>query len=64
MGQNIQTAINCFVENMNLFSHPQAEPEKYNLYQGLGYLAKTIKEIENDLAQIKKEIIYLKSIAH
>jgi hypothetical protein len=51
-----QSAMDCFNENIQLFGNSQTEPEKYNLYRGLGELADAIKRIEKDVADIKRKI--------
>lgn len=50
----------CFEENLQLFAHPQAHPEKYNLYKGLAALAKATKEIQDELRSLRSEIQHLK----
>jgi hypothetical protein len=39
-------------ENIRLFGNPQIQPEKYNLYRGLGEMADAIKRIANDVEAI------------
>ena len=45
-----------FVENLNLHGDEQAQPEKYNLYLGLIYLAASVEQIQQDLEQIKQAL--------
>ena len=47
-----QNAKKCFEEIINLFSDPQTQPEKYNLYNGLYNLADEIEKINYQLQQI------------
>lgn len=35
-----------FEENVRLFGHPQTNPEKYNLYNGLANLAKGLGNLQ------------------
>jgi undecaprenyl diphosphate synthase len=35
----------------------QAQPEKYNLYLGLIYLAASVEQIQQDLEQIKQALV-------
>jgi hypothetical protein len=52
-GMSAQSAMDCFNENIKLFANPQIEPEKYNLYRGLGELADAIKRLEYQISVIK-----------
>ncbi|WP_025040632.1 hypothetical protein [Nitrosospira briensis] len=45
-----------FVENLNLYGDEQAQPEKYNLYLGLIYLAASVEQIQQDLEQIEQAL--------
>jgi len=52
------SARNCFNENIKLFTDPQTNPEKYNLYNGLSNLTQAI---DTDLGAIKdllEQILY------
>ncbi|MEA2109096.1 MAG: hypothetical protein U9P07_06715 [Pseudomonadota bacterium] len=50
------TARQCFEENLANFAHPENDPEKYNLYNGLANLANAISNLENELASLKHDI--------
>jgi hypothetical protein len=56
-----QNAIYCFNENVQLFSNSQVEPEKYNLYRGLGELANAIKKLSNEIDAVKHAIDHIQS---
>jgi hypothetical protein len=49
----IQSAINCFEENLRLFGDPQTDSEKYNLYNGLTGTARAIQYIDREVSEIK-----------
>jgi hypothetical protein len=53
---SMQSAINCFNENIQLFGNAQVEPEKYNLYRGLGELAHALQSVVNDIEEIKQKV--------
>jgi len=52
----IQTALNCFQENIHLFGNAKTEPEKFNLYNGLAQIAEAIDALAADVEAIKKTI--------
>jgi len=41
-----------FGENLRLFSDPQKEPEKYNLYAGLKNLADGLEDLEDSVRRL------------
>lgn len=45
-----------FEENLNLFSSPQSQPEKYNLYAGLMNIAKGLEKLEYEIESIKQKL--------
>ena len=45
-------AIGQFEENLRLFGDATSQPEKFNLYQGLGNLAVSLDSIERQNRQI------------
>jgi len=49
----IQSAINCFEENLRLFGNSQTDPENYNLYNGLTEMARAIQYIDREVSEIK-----------
>lgn len=51
MDRNLPTR--CFEENFNLFYR---DPEKYNLYKGLGYMAEMIALILQKVENLEQEI--------
>jgi hypothetical protein len=50
---SIQSAINCFEENIRLFGNARVEPEKYNLYNGLTEMARAIQQLDGEVDAIK-----------
>lgn len=56
---NIDTAKLCFEENLRNFGDPNAEPEKFNLYQGLSKMAATLETLQNDIEQMKIIIAHI-----
>ena len=59
--------LKCFEENRNLFSDPEKEPEKFNLYQGLTALAhdclsmgSNVDQILLELRQLRREVAEVK----
>ena len=55
MSFETDTATRCFSENLRLFGPPRAEPEKYNLYQGLANLAQAIDHIEQAVKRLESQ---------
>jgi hypothetical protein len=53
---SIQTAINCFDENIRLYSNPQTDPATYNLYTGLYQIALAIQRLESEIGAIKRTV--------
>ena len=51
-----QTAIACFQDNFSQLADAHLNPEKFNLYRGLGFMASAIQEIERRLSSIEKEL--------
>jgi hypothetical protein len=45
-----------FAENLRLFGKPQAEPEKYNLYNGLVNLASAVEQMQSPIAEIETKV--------
>lgn len=45
-----------FQENLNLFSNPKTEPEKFNLYAGLQNLVIGLENLEDEINQMKNRI--------
>lgn len=45
-----------FVENLNAFGDEKTQPEKYNLYLGLIYMASAVEQIQQDLEEIKQQL--------
>ena len=50
-----------FVENVKLFGNPQTQPEKYNLYNGLGNLARSLRNLEDKVDSLLGEVRRIKS---
>ena len=53
-------ALKCFDENLKMFGHAQSQPEKYNLYNGLGNLARSMKEMQAEIHSLRQEVNYLR----
>lgn len=53
----LETARDCFVENMKIYGDPKISPEKFKLYNGLANLAEAMMEMQVELNNIsgKKE---------
>ena len=45
-----------FAENQKLFSSTQTEKEKFNLYGGLGNMARTIQQQGEQIARLEKQL--------
>jgi len=58
---NFSNAKRQFDENKRLFGDPQAEPEKFNLYQGLANLATGLEKLERRLVDLEDRIRRLES---
>lgn len=59
---SIQTAIDCFAENIRLFApHPPSEPEKFNLYNGLVNLALAIQKMEMEINNIERDLHFIRN---
>jgi len=57
MSTPLQTAAACFNENVELFAPvPGAQPEKFNLYNGLFNLAQGAEELNQQIGSIRAEI--------
>jgi hypothetical protein len=52
----IQTATNCFNENIRLFGDARSEPEKFNLYNGLSNMAQAIAQLAREVDAIKQTV--------
>lgn len=50
-----------FAENYRLFSNPQTEPERFNLYGGLVALSNQIDDMERRIRSIEQNINFLAS---
>ncbi len=53
-------ALKCFSENLQAFGNATTQPEKYNLYNGLSNLALAIKEMQDEIERLRREINYLR----
>jgi hypothetical protein len=58
---SIQTAINCFNENIKLYSNTQTDPATYNLYTGLYQIALAIKQLESEIDAVKRTVDRIES---
>ena len=58
---NFYNAEQQFNENFKIFCNPQSQPEKYNLYAGLGNLAKGLQYLEEEIRIIKQKLENIKS---
>jgi hypothetical protein len=61
MNQNFVVAKKCFVENLQLFSNPQTEPEKFNLYNGLASLVEGMEELELKVQSLCQELYQVRT---
>jgi len=57
--RHTKTSKDCFDENLRLFSNPQTQPEKYNLYQGLASLAEAVSDLQADVNRLKQAVNHL-----
>jgi hypothetical protein len=53
---SVNSALKCFKDNLELFSDPKSQTEKFNLYQGLHCLAEAVRDIDLELQNIKNQI--------
>lgn len=51
----LNAARNCIVENLNMFSDPNTQPERYNLYTALLNIIDSLKDIEDSMEDIGRE---------
>jgi hypothetical protein len=61
MTNKLHIAVDCFNENLRLFSNPQLEPEKYNLYTGLASIAEGIMQLSIQVDSLQNEVQSLRS---
>lgn len=59
---NFKNAEKQFNENFRLFSNPKTLPEKYNLYAGLGNMAKGMQNLEEKIEEINQRLYKLELI--
>lgn len=60
MKQDLKIAVKCFTENLDLFSDPEATPEKYNLYNGLANLAGGVQELHAEIERLRYDLQHLR----
>ena len=60
--RSIETAVQCFDENIKLFGDANTQPEKYNTFNGLASLAEGIAELQTQIRQLREEVQQLKSM--
>lgn len=56
----INTAKDCFLENITLFGDAKTNPEKFNLYNGLVNLCTAIQRLGNDVHNMEQDIKRIK----
>ncbi|MDO9013851.1 MAG: hypothetical protein Q7U84_03615 [Polynucleobacter sp.] len=56
-------AYKCFNENLQAFGDATTQPEKYNLYNGLSNLARAMKEMQDEMDRLRREVDYLRRAA-
>lgn len=49
----LETARDCFLENIRLCGDPKTNPEKFNLYNGLANLAEAMMEMKAEIEKSK-----------
>lgn len=52
----------CFEENLKLFGNAQTQPEKFNLYNGLYYLASEVENINRKIDDLEQMLNQLAQI--
>lgn len=57
---SFNAAKRCFQENLALFGNAQAQPEKFNLYNGLANLAIALSQLQTEIQRLKNEVDDLK----
>lgn len=55
------SAIKCFNENRVHFGNARTQPEKFNLYNGLSSLAKAVKELQDEVDKLRREVAGLRN---
>lgn len=53
---DIETAIRCFQDSVTLFPDPDARPEQFQIHNGLLFMAKSLREVTEEMAELKHEI--------
>jgi hypothetical protein len=51
-GYSLTGALDCFEDNLRLFGDVHAQPEKYNLYNGLANLAHSVTQTEEEIRRL------------
>ncbi|WP_024461027.1 hypothetical protein [Marinimicrobium sp. LS-A18] len=58
---SFDTAKKCFGENIQLFGDPQAQPEKFNHYNGLYNMAEAMYALQDEVHRLRREVDDLKN---
>lgn len=58
---NSKTARVHFYSNLKLIGDRSNDPEKYNLYFGLGKLAEAVSDVERQVQLLKREVAALRA---
>jgi hypothetical protein len=53
---SFDTARRCFGENIQLFADARAQPEKFNLYNGLSQMAQALQDLEQEVQRLRREV--------
>lgn len=62
MTLTLHRAVECFEENLKLFTDPENEPEKHNLYAGLTNLAQGVADLDREVHELREELQELRRI--
>ncbi len=54
MTDHIAIAKKCFAENVPAPGEEGSEPERYNLYNGLVALTEALRELKEELAEVRR----------
>lgn len=55
-------AVNQFRENLRLFGPARTQPEKFNLYAGLCNVAEALKDLHDEVAQLRNQVTQLRGL--
>ncbi|MCM2607197.1 hypothetical protein NDQ57_21390 [Rossellomorea marisflavi] len=52
----LDVAKRCFGENIQLFGSAQAQPEKFNHYNGLYHMAEAMQALQAEVQRLRHEV--------